>query len=198
MMKYLSSLVDAYIIALEKKSGDIRPIAIGYTLGRIAAKFANNFALTVLGNKLLSKQLGLGCPSGFKAAVHATRRFMSNMPADFVIAKLDFSNAFNSLRRDVMLSAVAENTPDIYRFCHIAYEKPTHLKVFGRTILSQEGAQQCDPLGSLLFCLSIHSLLLSCKNHLKISYMDDMTLFSPSHVAVVDVKMIKVKAFLKD
>ena len=111
---------------------------------------------------------------------------LSNMPADFIIAKLDFSNAFNSLRRDVMLSAVAENTPDIYRFCHIAYEKPTHLKVSGRTILSQEGAQQCDPLGSLLFCLSIHSLLLSCKNHLKISYMDDMILFSPSHVAVVE------------
>ena len=66
---------------------------------------------------------------------------MSNMPADFVIAKLDFSSAFNSLRRDVMLSAVAENIPDNYRFCHIAYDKPTHLKFFGHTILSQEGAQ---------------------------------------------------------
>ena len=44
-----------------------------------------------------------------------------------------------SLRGDVMLSAVAENTPDIYRFSHIAYDKPTHLKFFGHTILSQEG-----------------------------------------------------------
>ena len=66
---------------------------------------------------------------------------MSNMPADFVIAKLDFNNAFNSLHSDVMLSAVAENTSDIYRFCHIAYDKPTHFKFFGHTILSQEDAQ---------------------------------------------------------
>ena len=54
---------------------------------------------------------------------------------NFVIAKLDFSNAFNSLRY-VMLSVVAENTPGNYRFCHIAYDKPTHLKFIGHTILS--------------------------------------------------------------
>ena len=64
---------------------------------------------------------------------------MSNMPADFVIAKFDFSNAFNSLYRDGMLSAEAENTPDVYRICPIAYDKPTHLKCFGYIIVSQEG-----------------------------------------------------------
>ena len=63
---------------------------------------------------------------------------MSNISADFVIAKLDFSNAFNSLRRDVMLSAAAENTSDIFRFCHIAYDKATHFQLFGHTILSQK------------------------------------------------------------
>ena len=151
------------LIALEKKSGGIRSIAIGYTLRRISTVCANNFALTVLGSTLLPEQLGLGCPGGCEAAVHATQRFMSNMPADLVIVKLDFCNAFNSLHQDVMLFAVAENMPDICRFCHIAYDKPTHLKFFGHTILSQEGAQQGDPLGPLLFCLSIHSLLLSCK-----------------------------------
>ena len=40
-----------------------------------------------------------------------------------------------------MLSAVAENTREIYRFCYIAYDKPTHFKFFSHTILSQEGAQ---------------------------------------------------------
>ena len=113
----------------------IRPIAIGYTFCHIAAKCANNFVLTVLGKKLLPEQLGLGCPGGCEAAVHATRRFMSNMLADFVMAKLDFSNAFNSLCRDVMLSAWAANISDSYRFCHIAYDKPTHLKLFSHTII---------------------------------------------------------------
>ena len=102
------------LIALEKKVGGIHPIGIGYKFCRIAAKCANNFALTVLGNKVLPEQLGLGCLGGCEAAVHATRRFKFNMPADFVIAKLYVSNAFNSIRRDVMLSTVAENTPEIY------------------------------------------------------------------------------------
>ena len=178
------------LIALEKKSSGIRPIAVGYTLHRIAAKCANNVALTVLGNKLLHEQLGLGCPGSCEAAVHATRRFMSNMLANLVITKLDFSNAFNSLRRDIMLSAVAENTTDIYRFCHIAYDKLSHLKFFAQKILSQEDAQQDDPLGPLLFCLLIHSLFL-CKSHLKIAYMDYTTLGYPSHVVAADVTMIK-------
>ena len=78
------------LIALEKKSGGIRLIAIGYTLRRIAVKCANNLALglTVLGNKLLPEQLGLGCPGGCEVAVHATRRFIS---AGFFIAKLDLA-----------------------------------------------------------------------------------------------------------
>ena len=62
---------DGRLIALEKKSGGIRPIAVGYTLRRIAAKCANNFALTVLSNKLLPEQLGLGCLGGCESAVHA-------------------------------------------------------------------------------------------------------------------------------
>ena len=118
---------------------------------------------------------------------------MSNMSADFGIAKLNFSNAFNSLCRDVMLSAVAENTPNIYRFCYIAYDKPTYLKFYGHTNLTQVGALQGDTLGTLLFCLSIHSLLLSCKSHLKIAYMDDITLGGPSQVVAADVAMIKTE-----
>ena len=69
------------LIALEKKSGEIRPIAIGYTLRRIAAKCTNNFALSSLGNKLLSTQIGLRSPGGCEAAANATRRFINYMPA---------------------------------------------------------------------------------------------------------------------
>ena len=92
-----------------------------------------------------------------------------------------------------MLSAVAKNTPDIYRFCYLACDKPTHLKFFGHTILLQEDDQQGDPLGPLLFCLSIHSLLLSSKSHLKIAYMVDFTLGSPAQLVAADVTMIKTE-----
>ena len=80
------------------------------------------------------------------------------MPADQAIVKLDFSNAFNSLHRDNMLTAVVESVPEIYKFCHLSYDSSSTLSFNNHTISSQEGVQQGDPLDPLLFCLSIHPL----------------------------------------
>ena len=87
------------LIALEKKSGGIRPIAVGYTWRRLAAKCANSYAVSTLSSYLSPIQLGAGIPGGCEAAVHATRRFVESMPADHFVAKLDFTNAFNCLNR---------------------------------------------------------------------------------------------------
>ena len=122
-------------------------------------------SLSSLGNKLLPTQLSLGSSGGCEAAEHATRRLINDvMPADFVIAKLDFSNAFNNLYRDTILNTIVEHMPEIYRFYHQAYDMSSALKFFNHTVPSQERDQQGDPLGPLLFCLSIHPLLLACQS----------------------------------
>jgi len=72
------------LIALQKKSGSISPIAIGYTWRRLAAKCVNKYAIAVLGDSLTPVQLGVGISSGCEAAVHATRRILANMPDDHV------------------------------------------------------------------------------------------------------------------
>jgi hypothetical protein len=46
------------LMALSKKSGGIRPIAIGYTWRRLAAKCANKHALTLLAGKLTPRRHG--------------------------------------------------------------------------------------------------------------------------------------------
>jgi hypothetical protein len=92
-----------------------------------------------------------------------------------------------------MLSAVAENAPQIYRFCHLAYDNRSLLKFSTREIFSDEGIQQGDPLGPLLFCMAIHPLMLSCKSPLKIAYMDDITLGGAAAVVSDDVAMIKTE-----
>jgi len=97
-----------------KKTGSIRPIAIGYTRRRIAAKCANNYTIASLSSHLQPIQLGVCTPGGCEAAVHATRRFLESMPDAHCVVKLDFSNAFNSLHRDAMPDVVREKVPGIY------------------------------------------------------------------------------------
>ena len=51
-------------------------------------------------------QLGVGVRGGAEAAIHATRRYVINMPADHVVVKLGFTNEFNTVHRDATLEAV--------------------------------------------------------------------------------------------
>ena len=96
-------------------------IIIGYTLRRLAAKCANRHVIVRRSLELQTQQLRVGVSGGAEAAVHATRRLLENLPDGHVIVKLDFSNAFNSIRRDVILESVALKTPEIYRVVHAAY-----------------------------------------------------------------------------
>ena len=43
--------------------------------------------------------------------VHSARILLQNMQPGQILLKLDFHNAFNSIRRDMMLSAVEELSP---------------------------------------------------------------------------------------
>jgi hypothetical protein len=83
------------LIALQKKDGGIRPIAIGYTWRRLAAKCANMLVVGKMSQVLSPLQLGVGVSGGAEAAIHATRRYVTSMPDSHVVVKLDFANAFN-------------------------------------------------------------------------------------------------------
>ena len=65
-----------------------------------------------------------------------------------------------------MLASVEQLAPSIFPFIHSVYSMPSTLFWGDRVIHSCEGVQQGDPLG-LLFCLSIHHLLLSLCSELK-------------------------------
>jgi len=178
------------LIALTKKDGGIRPITVGYTLRRLAAKCANNHVIERRSMEFRPLQLGAGVSGGAEAAVHATRRLVQNLPSDHVIVKLDFSNAFNCVRRDTILEAVAAKTPEIYRLVHAAYSCEPILVYGDHLLRSMEGAQQGDPLGSLEFCEAIHPLLVSLRSSVKIGFMDDVTLVGDISTVEADVNTI--------
>jgi hypothetical protein len=120
-------------------------------------------------------QLVTGVSCGCEAATHATRRFIANMPNDYVVVKLDFANAFNSIKWDAVLLAIAKTLPDIYQFYYLAFQQSSILQFGHHTIESQEGVQLGDPLGPLLFCSTVQPLLSSTSSVLTIGYTDDFT-----------------------
>ena len=115
---------------------------------------------------------------------------MKSMPNKFVIAKLDFSNAFNDLRRDVMLEAAYKTVREIYKFCHLSHSQPTKLKYGSRSISSEEGTQQGDPLSPLLFCIIIQPLLHMLRSEL-VSNIDNIII--GGHISTVDEDVTIIK-----
>src|SRR6218665_847706 len=180
----------ANLLALSKKDGGIRPIAVGYTWRRLAAKCANSYAVSRLSQLLAPIQLGVGIPGGAEAAVHATRRWVTTMPEDSVLVKLDFTNAFNTLRRDSLLDAVAREIPELYRFAHAAYSNRPLLRYGSKIIRSEEGTQQGDPLCPLEFCLALQPVLVK----LRIGYLDDLTLGGSKETVAADVQLLETEA----
>ena len=97
------------------------------------------------------------------------------MAADHAFMKLYFQNALNSIHRVKMLEATRDLTPDIYPFVLSSYSSPSHLQWGDRSILSAEGVQLGDPLGPLLFCLTLHRYCQCLSSVLYISYLEDVT-----------------------
>ena len=111
----------------------------------------------------------------------------SNLPAGHVVIKLDFSNAFNCVRPDHILDSIATSIPEIYRLVDSAFSCEPVLTFSSHEILSSEGAQQGDPLGSLEFYEAIHPLLLKLHSSVKIGFMDDLTLSGDLHTVDRDI-----------
>ena len=87
-------------------------------------------------------QLGVGVPGGAEAALHCLRRYVNTMADDEIIVKLDFANAFNTLRRYTLMKSIAKLIPEIYCFVHATYCGEPILQFMNRKIHSLKGPQQ--------------------------------------------------------
>ena len=73
---------------------------------------------------------------------------------DKVLLKIDFKNAFNTVRRDIVLQLVKDKLPGIYPFIFQCYGGSSSLSFGDDNLNSDEGVQQDDPLGLFLFSLA--------------------------------------------
>ena len=184
----------ATLIPLGKKGGGIRPIAVGHTLRRLVAKCASSVILPSLGNLLAALQLGCGTPMGCEAVVHAAHQFVHNLIPGQMLLKLDFKNALDCLRCDKMLMTVRESIPELFQFVHSVYAQTSSLFCTDQVVKSSEGVQQGDPLGPMLFCLTIHPMVEKLRSELKVFYLDDGTLGGNLEDIIRDLKLVEKEA----
>ena len=74
-----------------------------------------------------------------------------------------------------MLLAIKKLLLELYPLVHSAYSSSSSLFRGDNIILSAEGVQQGDPLGPLLFCLTLHNLISEQTSELILGYLDDVT-----------------------
>jgi len=175
--------------ALAKADGGVRPIAVGMTLCRLVSKAANVWAIHQGAHLLSPCQLGAGAKGG--AATHA---FISSAHDNQAVVKIDFTNAFNSLRRDSMLEAVVTHLPELFLFVALAYGNPSCLTFGPYSISSEEGIQQGDPLGPLLFCITLIDVLAPSKCLILCGLPGRITLGDSVDSLITEAHDLKIRA----
>ena len=97
------ALTSARLIPLTKTSGGVRPIAVGDIFYRTCAKAL----VRKLRGGLHPKQFGVGTKLGVEPLIH----FLRTRPPTDTIISIDLKNAFNSISRAAMYTAVLKHLP---------------------------------------------------------------------------------------
>ena len=178
-------LCGALLTALPKKDGSFRPIAVGDTFRRLAAKVLCAAYQEQARQYLWPLQIGVAQPLGTEVGLQVARQWClrHKSSANMVFLKLDFSNAFNTIDRTFVLKEVRNRMPGLAAWADFCYARPSKL-LFGSHVLPSEcGVQQGDPLGPLLFSLALQPILQELAQsrapgglELVYSYLDDLCL----------------------
>ena len=113
-----------------------------------------------------SLQLGVGISGGAEAIIHSSEITYDNIVSaqkDEGVLQIDFQNAFNSVKRSHLLKATYEFIPGIAAFTNFCYCQHTPLFHNNAIIQSESSIQQGDPLGPLLFSLTLWLIIQKIK-----------------------------------
>lgn len=177
------------LIGLSKKDGGIRPIAISDAWSRLMGRAISGLMSKQFEQFFAPTQLGVGTPGGAGKIINATRMFSKckSFDENHLILAVDFSNAFNSLRRGAIAEIVQSKFPELSHLFHWSYGSATPLISEGEVVArSCTGVRQGDPLGPAFFCMGIQDLVSSVPVPSQnqpvsiLGYMDDITLMGPT------------------
>jgi hypothetical protein len=186
-------------VLIPKKDGSYRPLSIGESWYRLAARAALCSIGSEIGNQLAPSQLGCGISGGCEIAGRTGQLIMdtelsNGNSTNLVIISLDIKNAFGTLNRKQILKGIFEFAPGLAKWFKWAYGSSSPLVYWDGEVVGNNstGCRQGDPLSALCFCVGIHDLLRDiqiCVDEAKTqvvdscmiggvyAYMDDINIF---------------------
>ena len=182
-------LADARLLAVPKKGGGERPIAVGEVLRRAAAgaliRMTSNELRNIPRQFVLRRDGCLAATSAVKSAIEINNKAC--------IIQLDMSNAFNSIHRSAVLLST-DKTP-LAQYARWAYAEPSRLRFGNESIISSSGVQQGDPAGPVFFALALSSIMSNVRETfpldlLDIWYADDACLVGTLEEVIEGFKQI--------
>ena len=136
---------ESKLIALYKdeKKQDVRPVSVGCALRRLLTKAYCLGIRDQIKAHVKGTQLGV-LKAGYEIGVHAMRGLAQRAKENgWVIMLLDFTNAFNSVDRNLMLKLAAAHCPELVLLTFWLYQLEPHLVTSrGDTVKSSVGTQQ--------------------------------------------------------
>ena len=117
---------------------------------------------------------------------HTLASALAEGPETVVISVVT-ANAINSMHRAAMFAAVQQSAPALPPMVQWAYGDETQPHIVGTPegtppVMSQHGVRQGDPLGPLLFALTLQPVLervdAACEEAPLVSYLDDKEIVS--------------------
>lgn len=178
----------ALLVPLRKPDGGIRPIGITEAFTRLAGSLLVAAYRSELRGLQTDRDVGHGVAGGPEVVAHAVQAWTSAHP-DHVVAKIDFRNAFNELRRFKSRELIAR-IPGLVPYYNTLYASPSEVMyrphgslVAAFVIANVEGNIQGDPLSAPLFSCAVSSALRDIRaafpECLILSYLDDITVLGP-------------------
>jgi len=187
-------------LSLQKKPKGQRPIGIPEIHNRIVAGLYMDRKKKELNEAYSPLQQALN-PRGAEVVVHAIRAHIERVGSDpnYVLLQIDFSNAFNLMKRKTFLTEMVKVVPEMGKYLLAEYGCDKKL-VFDHVVLKSKGLGliQGQSEGPALCCANEDPILRQVQEMLEqdnmaLALMDDISVTAPQEIAIKVLKFIEIE-----